>query len=283
MSFFRWSSPMGHIALAGAAALFAVTTANAQFGSSPSAALASNESSSNDYALLAAGAEGAQPATPEPAAAGGGQYDNTSSHGSMFSRLTYEAGGGFNAPTSDSGHDITWGGNFTLGAGMRFSHGVSLLAEYQFIDDKLPGRVIAEAGATGGNAHIWSLTLDPVIDLMPKRANSVYITGGGGFYRKVTNFTDPVPQTYCTYFYCGVGYVNGVVGHFSSNQGGWSIGGGFTHKIGGLYGTGKTQIFAEARYLDILTPAVTTSPNGLGVTSVSADTKIIPVTVGVRF
>ncbi len=76
---------------------------------------------------------------------------------------------------------------------------------------------------------------------------------------------------------------NVVVGHFSSNQGGWSIGGGLQHRFAGWNGDGKTRIFAEARYLDVLTPAVTTQPNGLGTTTVGADTKIIPVTVGVRF
>jgi hypothetical protein len=158
-----------------------------------------------------------------------------------------------------------------------------MMAEYQFIDDKLPGAIIAETGSNGGHAHIWSLTLDPVVDLLPKSTNSVYVTGGGGFYRKVTSFTDPQQTYYCDYFYCYPGVVNAVVGHFSSNQGGWSIGGGFTHRLGGMYGDGKAKLFAEVRYLDVLTPAVTTSANGLPVTSVGADTKVIPITLGVRF
>jgi hypothetical protein len=44
-----------------------------------------------------------------------------------------------------------------------------------------------------------------------------------------------------------------------------------------------TQLFAEARYLWINTPAVTTEPNGLGTVGVAADTKLVPVTFGVRF
>jgi hypothetical protein len=201
----------------------------------------------------------------------------------MFSHLAFEAGGGANAPTGDSSSYITWGGNLTVGGGLHFSHGVSLLAEYQFMDDKLPGALIAETGATGGNAHIWSLTLAPVIDLFPKRTNSVYVTGGGGFYRKVTNFTDPEPTEYCTYYYCGIGYANQVVGHFSSNQGGWNIGAGYTHRLGGVYGDGNMKLFAEARYLDIDTPAAVSSPNGLGTTTVASGTKVVPVTLGVRF
>ncbi len=157
------------------------------------------------------------------------------------------------------------------------------MVEYQFIDDKLPGALIAETGANGGDAHIWSLTAAPVVDLFPKRNNDLYITGGGGFYRKVTNFTDPEQTEYCDYYYCGVGVVNQVVGHFSSNQGGWNIGGGFEHRLGGMSGDGRMKLYAEARYLDIMTPAVTTEPNGLGKTTVASDTKLVPVTFGIRF
>jgi len=162
------------------------------------------------------------------------------------------------------------------------SHLTGML-EYQFIDDKLRGNLIAETGASGGNAHIWSFTVDPVYDFFPKKHNDVYVTGGGGFYRKVTNFTDPQPAEYCTYYYCGIGYQNVTVGHFSSNQGGWNVGAGYAHRFGGMYGDSKMQLFAEARYLDVMTPEVNSSPNGLGTTFIGSDTKLVPVTFGVRF
>jgi hypothetical protein len=241
-------------------------------------------SSTDGVAASSSMSSSADPLPASPAAAAG-QSDNSygSHHHSIAGKLTFEAGGGVNAPTSDSSSYITWGGNFTVGGGYRFNSHLSGLIEYQFIDDKLPGVIIGEAGATGGNAHIWSLTLAPVVDIFPKRTNDLYITGGGGFYRKVTNFTDPEAAEYCTYYYCGIGYQNTVVGHFSSNQGGWNIGGGYTHRMGGIYGDGHVKLFAEARYLDIMTPAVDSSPNGLGTTTVAADTKLVPVTLGVRF
>lgn len=292
MSSFDRLTPLWRVAFLGTAVLFAVGSANAQFASSSSSsrseAIAATDSSSTDYLAVTGNPN---PDAAEPAPAGGkpagGQYDNNggnrgSAHG-YRSKLAFEAGGGFNAPTSDSSPYVTWGGNFTVGGGLHLNKMVTLLAEYQFIDDKLPGNLIAETGASGGNAHIWSLTLDPVIDLMPTKHNSIYVTGGGGFYRKVTNFTDPVPAEYCTYYYCGVAYQNVTVGHFSSNQGGWSVGAGFTHRMGGMYGDSKTQLFAEARYLDIMTPEVNSSPNGLGTTFIGSDTKLVPVTFGVRF
>ena len=278
----------------GSAILFAAGAAAAQ-EHSPSSGFAASDSVSGSASSSAESSsslpafdtgEALLPSAPAPAtgsAAAGAAQSGGQGHG-LVHHLTFEAGGGFNAPSgSDQQNYITWGGQFTLGAGYRFTDRLSALLEYQFIDDKLPGRLIAETGANGGDAHIWSFTVDPVFDLFPKSTNDLYVTGGGGFYRKVTNFTDPEEQEYCDYYYCGVGYANQVVGHFSSNQGGWSVGGGYTHRLGGIYGDGKTKLFAEVRYLDVLTPAVTTEPNGLGTTSVASDTKLIPVTFGVRF
>jgi hypothetical protein len=201
----------------------------------------------------------------------------------MFSNLAFEAGGGFNAPTNGSSNYVTWGGNFTVGGGLNFSKHLALLAEYQFIDDKLPGYIIAETGANGGYDHIWSFTLDPVVDLFPKAKNDIYVTGGGGFYRKVTSFTDPELTEYC-YYFCSVGEENAVVGHFSSNQGGWNIGAGFQHRLGSsIYSDSRMKLFAEVRYLDVDSPAVTSNPNGLSTTTVGAGTKLVPVTLGVRW
>lgn len=271
-----------HVYALTAAAALAIGSACALAAPSadPSGASAAAESSSAAPAPI----DGAAlPAAPSPSGSAAGQDHGGYHSHSLWSKLAFEAGGGFNAPTSSSSKDITWGGNFTLGAGYRINDRISALMEYQFIDSKIPGALIAEAGATGGNDHIWSFTIDPVFDVFPKSTNDVYIVGGGGFYRKVTNFTDVLPTQFCSYFYCGVGYQSQVVGHFSSNQGGFNIGAGYQRRLGGLYGDGRAKLFAEFRYLDVLSPALTTSPNGLGTTSVSAGTKIIPVTLGVRW
>ena len=261
-----------------AASLFTVSSAFAQDRSSDNFSSSSDGASSSAEASLL-------PAAPAPAAA---QHDSSygsagARRGYMMSHLAFEAGGGFNAPSKGSSPYITYGGNFTVGAGVRFERHLSLLAEYQFLDDKLPGRLIGETGANGGHAHIWSLSLDPVIDLAPGRKNDLYMTGGYGFYRKVTSFTDPQEVEYCDYYYCGIGTQNAVVGHFSSDQGGWNVGAGYTHTLGSQMMGNNVKLFAEARFLDIDTPAVLSNPNGLGTTTVAAGTKVVPVTLGIRF
>jgi hypothetical protein len=285
-----WTQSVRRVLFTGAAVVLAASFASAQSQDSSTqsntpAYSSSNESSSlsftNEGVRLTLGDDTADPSAGTGGAGGHGQqYGGEGARGYLGHHWAFEAGGGFNAPQSTA---ITYGGNFTVGGGLNFNKHLSALVEYQYMDDKLPGYLIAETGANGGYAHIWSFTIAPVIDLFPKSTNDIYVTGGGGFYRKVTSFTDPEETEYCYYYYCGVGTENAVVGHFSSNQGGFNIGAGYQHRMGGLYGDSRTKLFVEARYLDVLSPASVSNPNGLGTTAVAADTKLIPVTLGVRF
>ena len=256
----------------------AQTKSSIDFSSSSDAVDATRPAESSSLSAVDTSADPV-PAAPGAAmgvAAGGGQRDASYGYGGgghhYFNHLAFEAGGGINAPIGNDNPFITWGGNFTVGGGLRLQKHISVLAEYQFIDDKLPGGLIADAGAVGGHAHIWSLTLDPVIDLFPSRANDMYVTGGGGFYRKVTTFTDPVEVEEC-YYFCVVGTEDVTVSHFSSNQGGLNFGVGLTHRFNP---DSNMRVFAEARYVWINTPPIG-QRDGLGTTG------LIPVTVGLRF
>ena len=74
------------------------------------------------------------------------------------------------------------------------------------------------------------------------------------------------------------------MGHFSSNQGGFNVGGGFQHRLGGTYGESNTTIFAEVRYLDALSPAIVgKSANGLPPVTIDKDTQVLPISFGVRW
>lgn len=268
----RWLSSLVRVAFVGTAAVLGMGIAQAQSASAHDAAATALTDSSSSSSLVDSSAL-AEPSAPAPAA--GGQYDNRGGGGGhqmhgIKDRLTWEAGGGFNAPIGNDTPYITWGGNFTLGAGLRLNKAISVLAEYQFIDDKLPGALVAAGGGETGNAHINSITVSPMIDLFPKKANSAYVVGGGGWYHKSTNFNI---QECCDFY----GYpVTVTANSFTSNQLGGNIGFGISHRFAGMYGDGTTRVFAEARYLFINTPGVNQN-NGLGTT------ELIPVTLGVRF
>jgi len=267
-------SLMRRVCFLSSAALCVASFAGAQSSSlSPSTQYFAGESSSassqpfSDDGLTGAGALHDAVAALGSGRGGGGQ-DNDSGHG--FSKLAFEAGGGFNAPIGNDTPYITWGGNFTGGAGIHFSRRFSLLGEFQYMDNKLPGALVAAGGGQTGNAHIISITAAPVIDLFPKSANSIYLTGGGGYYYKSTNFNI---QECCDFY----GYpVTVTANSFSSNQLGGNIGLGFSHRFGGVYGDGNMKLFAEARYLFIKTPPITAT-DGLGTT------ELIPVTMGLRW
>jgi hypothetical protein len=310
MSFPLSMSLMRHVSFLGCAVVFAAGVASAQSTASQDPSNATGYSSSQD-GLSASGiqlAEFALPASPTAGAAaseggsGAGQYGNGGGSGgggrhALLHSWTFEAGAGFNGPIGNDTNQagvvfqsngapepipvITWGANFTLGGGLRFSDRLSALAEYQFVDDKLPGALISAVNnATGdvdeisaGNSHINSITGSPVIDLFPKKSNGIYLVGGFGWYHKSTNFQAPEAEI----SYYGEYYENVTVTSFTSSQWGGNAGLGIYHRLGSMYGgDNKTQIFAEARYTFIHTPPAT-QDNGLGTT------ELIPVTFGVRF
>lgn len=304
MTLFLRSTLFRHVGILGCAAFGGAIFASAQTAIATATPDAPGWSSSQSSQMQLA--EGAAPANPAaapanpaalpaaPAAAGqesGGNYSGWH-RGDIAHRLTFEAGGGFNAPIGNDTNQagvvatpipvITFGGNFTLGAGVRFSKQVSALMEYQFMDNKLPGVLIAAVNSaipasagidiTAGNTHINAITASPVIDLFPKKSNGLYLVGGMGWYHKSTNFQ--TPEAVISYY--GEYEENVTVSSFTSNQWGGNIGFGLYHRLGGMYGEGKTQIFAESRYTYIHTPPPSQS-NGLGTT------ELIPVTFGVRF
>jgi len=289
MSFPCWFSPLRRVSFLGAAILLAASMASAQSSSAQAPAASASFSPAMESSSLQSPAAlnlaaldpdaAALPAAPAPAASAGGAAAAGQEYGGgggwkhyVGSRLAFEAGGGFNAPVGNDTPFITWGGNFTVGGGVRFSKRLSALFEYQFMGDKLPGPFLAAYGVQAGNSHINSLTGSPVLDLFPKKSNGVYLVGGWGYYHKSTNLQDYEEEES---FY-GIYDEPVTVASVTSNQWGGNAGLGIYHRLGGMYGDSHTQLFAEARYTFIHTPPPSAS-NGFGTT------ELIPVTLGVRF
>lgn len=226
-------------------------------------------------------------AVPSPNPSPTPQYGQTNSrypsYESRWSKVAFEAGVGFTAPVGNTTHGWeTYGYNVKLGAGWNFTKHLGALLEYQFNRDKIPGSTLTQLAIDsgsdvplGGNVNTWSLTIDPIFYLPVTSKAGAYVTGGGGFYRKVTNFTAPALGITC-YYYCYEGYYPTTVAHSSSNQGGLNIGAGFYWKAFGP--ENNTKLFAEARYTWVDSPVASyQNPYGSGTSS------LIPVTFGVRF
>jgi hypothetical protein len=224
-------------------------------------------------------------AAPKPA----GQYGQSSNRypsydsSNRWSHLALEAGAGFTAPVGNTTHGWeTFGYNVRAGAGWNFNKRFGALVEYQFNRDKIPGDTLAQLAIDsdsnvpfGGNVNTWSLTINPIIYLPVTKTMGGYVTGGGGFYRKVTNFTAPVLSLSC-YYYCYEGYYPTTIAHSSSNQGGLNFGvGGYWKAFGE---DSNAKLFAEVRYVWVDSPVASNSdPYGSGTSS------LIPVTFGIRF
>jgi len=240
-------------------------------------------------------AEGSGSGSPQY---GGGRRSSSSSYPSYESRwshIAFEGGFGFSAPvgndTSYSTADLNngylapseaFGYGLTIGGGWNFTKRFGALLEYQFLHQGMANDYLnalnASAGTStsgtpiGGNINTWSLTIDPVFYLPMNRKSGFYVTGGGGFYRKVTNFTEPVESCY---YYC-VAYAE-TVDHFSSNQGGANGGLGFYHKVFGEDSNGK--LYAEVRYVWVNSPV----PDQSNYYQGEGTESLIPVTFGIRF
>jgi hypothetical protein len=203
-------------------------------------------------------------------------YNKYHHNDTLSDHLAVELGAGFNVPAGNTG---TWqlvGYSINLGGGWMFNDRIGVLAEYGFNHANIPQDTLTNIGEPQGNVHVWSLTLDPIVYYKTSGRIGGYVTGGGGFYRKLTSFTQPVyVGDYCDYFYgCYPQYENVTLSHFSSNQAGLNIGTGVTFKPNA---DGKAKFYAEARYVWVDSPKSTTSSIGTGTVG------MFPVTFGFRW
>jgi len=206
---------------------------------------------------------------------GNQKYPQYPNYTSKWSHIAIVAGAGFGTPVGNATHGYeTWGYNLDLGGGWMFTKKVGVLFEYQFDRMKIPGATIAEVGAQGGNINTHLFLFDPVYYFYSRHRTGAYLTGGAGFSRKVTNFTDLSEGEEC-YYFCYYVTQPVTVANFSSTQMAADLGLGLTWKAFGQ--DSRARFFAEARYVFVDSPKPTTTANGEGTEG------LIPVTFGLRF
>jgi hypothetical protein len=187
-------------------------------------------------------------------------------------RFTFGVGGGFTTPVKSTEGRLNTGFNILAGAGVNVSKEFGILAEFGFHNMGITDRILDNIGVPQGSTRIYSATLNPVIRFNPTGRFGAYITGGGGFYRRTIEFTEPtfIETTGFDPFY-GVFFpalvpANSVIGSFSQNRAGVNGGAGVTI---GLSADSNAKFFAEARYHHLFTSPVRTT--------------LVPVTFGIRW
>jgi opacity protein-like surface antigen len=181
-------------------------------------------------------------------------------------------GGGFTEPVKHSASRLDTGFNFTLGGGLNFTPHFGILGEFGYNQLGVTSAVLQREGVPDGQGRIYSLTLNPIVHFNPRGRFDAYIVGGGGYYRRTVEFTEPsliAVMAFDPFF--GVLFpatipANTVLGSFTQNKGGLNIGGGISVRV---RGDSNAKFFAESRYHYIFT-----SPVGMG---------LLPVTFGFRW
>ena len=165
------------------------------------------------------------------------------------------------------------GGAGAAGAARNYSKYFGFRADVQWDDLPLRNSAFILAQAPGGNDHVYSIMLDPIVTLPATKEWSGYVLIGPSFYHRTGKLDSSAaqPGTPCNPFWLwwGACHSNNLRqdGRFlrsNVNQFGENFGAGIAYKI-----RPKLEIYGEFRYL-----------HG---SSYRNTTDLRPVTIGVRF
>ncbi len=187
-----------------------------------------------------------------------------------YHRLIVDFGAGFDTPVGGTGRALDYGWNLQGGVGVNFTSVIGAKVQVGYDSMGINSTTLANLGVPGGDLHIFSATLDPIIHLTPHRHFDFYLIGGGGMYKRTQEFTSPGVATVAGYnpffgFYqYGVPTTN-ILASYSVVKPG--VNGGAGIALGSKWG-GK--FFAEARYNRIYMGS-------------NAHTDYVPVSFGYRW
>ena len=203
---------------------------------------------------------------PPPRRYGRPNYSDKHSNPDGSPKYSYFAGVGVGVPIGNTHAYETPGYSFQVGGGRNFNQSLGVMLQFDYdhfglqartltnqeiIYNYCPSAVACPAPITNldGNNHVWSFTLNPKFTLPSKGSLGAYVVVGGGFYHKVTNFTQPQAVQQCGLYGCGFYTVDASVSHYTSNAGGVNGGIGFTARMSQF---STMQLYLEARYVLML-------------------------------
>ena len=186
--------------------------------------------------------------------------------------FTFKVGGGYTPTVGLTKNRFDPGWNVLAGAGYNFHRHFGILGEFQYNNLGVPQRVLDNFGTPTGDAYIWSATLQPVVNLTSSESRvGVYVTAGGGFYRRNINFTEPSTAV-GTFFDPWYGYYNAayptsrILGQARQDAGGVNGGAGVSFLLSQNSGA---RLFIEGRFHHIFTD--------------NSNTDYIPITIGFKW
>lgn len=116
--------------------------------------------------------------------------------GNAFAQLPFgaeiHAGAGYTFPQGEFGRRFDGRGHFIAGGGFKILPFTELQAEYMFNTFGINRPTLARLGEPNGDAHVQSITVNPVLHLPVPGRFGVYGTAGIGYYHRTIQFTQPV-------------------------------------------------------------------------------------------
>ena len=182
---------------------------------------------------------------PRPRLGNAQRYKDHFHNDDGSTRYSFDLGGGGALITGATKHSITSGGVIASSAGLNFNRRIALAVRGEYGKFGVPAPVLSAYNQPDGNVQIISATMNVLARYHAGAHFLTYVTGGGGYYRRVTKFTTPTGNAICIGGPCitsGSSVVNAV---YYSNTYGGNAGLGFEWKPS-LFSNQK--IFVEARY-----------------------------------
>lgn len=99
-------------------------------------------------------------------------------------RFSFAAGAGFTTPVGTPSAKLDAGWNIRGGAGVNCSEYLGTMLDVGYDSMGVGSSVLNNVGYGGGRLSVFSVTLNPIVHLVPKGPVDIYVTGGGGHYRQ---------------------------------------------------------------------------------------------------
>jgi len=198
----------------------------------------------------------------------------TKKKASEYNKWTFNVGGGASLTNGTTRKFVRGGGGVgAAGAARNYSKYFGVRLDFQLDNLPLRASALQAAQASGATDHVYSLTLDPVINIPVSKNWGGYIVFGPAFYHRSGKLdsSSAIPGSACNPFFIWWGHcfngslpINGQFLHSSQNEFGYNFGGAITRKI-----RPNMDLYVEFRYLHGKHHNITTD--------------LRPITIGIRW
>ena len=181
------------------------------------------------------------------------------------------AGVGVSPLVGDISSRLSTGWHVAVGGGYDITRSVGFTVEYMYNGLGVSNSVLNSLRVPNGDAHVHSLTLNPIWHFKTGERFGAYAIVGGGYYRRTVEFTQPTTAIVNIFDpwwgYVGPVFVpvNRVLGSATSNAGGVNGGLGTTIALG----HSGAKFYSEIRYHYAATHR--------------SRTQMLPITFGIRW